>query len=617
MATRVFSYDCTPLDNHEVLAAQYQLGHDFYNALVAIKRSLRARFRDLCAACPALADLAHQIEACEGVRIDARAQAADDRVIARSRKGASEESRAICDDMFDALAWLRPELKVEVRAAIKSDPALAAAVDEVEKRSWAEVKEASHKNAAAGLYWGTAGVVMQAIEQARKSHRPPQFRRWADAEGRQVAVSLTAGGHGGGRHVAELFEPNGLIEIEPIPVEAWTGTRGDRRRMTRVTCRMRIGSDEHRAPVWAVLPVVMHRQLPAGGMVTGAKIVQRMVASHEVYQLQITIREPDPVGAAWNAGPAVGIDLGWRWQSEIRVGYQVDSLGEGRSLDVPNNIASALEHAASLASIRGRNMDAMRAGLGEWLKATRLPDWLSKASATLANWRAPGRFAVLAIAWRNQRFHGDQAGYEMIEAWRKQDKHLWEWQANERRKALARRQEGYRVWAAGIASRYSLVCIEEFDLRKLARKPPVEEPGEYDDLARSQRIVSAPSLMRSVLLNACAVSGVTVVKVPCAATTITCHECGGETRWDAAKYRSHRCACGAIWDQDHNAAINILRAGVQIARAEDETPPPPAGGNGNGHAAINGGRWMRRRAEAAERRDARKPQGNAAESQVV
>lgn len=81
--------------------------------------------------------------------------------------------------------------------------------------------------------------------------------------------------------------------------------------------------------------------------------------------------------------------------------------------------------------------------------------------------------------------------------------------------------------------------------------------------------------------------------MPCQATTITCHACGDVTRWDKAKYLSHACKCGTFWDQDFNAAVNILRAGKAKAKlklVERVT-----------QAAPRLGRWAQRRLKAGKR----------------
>ena len=611
MSTRVYSYGCrAPFDGAPQLAEQFKLGHEFYNSLTRVERDRRQRFRAICEAHPALEDLARQIEACSALRIDARCQAGDERMEARSRKGASDDTRAIVEQATDDLDWLRADWRAAVNAEMKRDPALAASVADSEARAKDERKAARDATRLAGLYSETTDTIVAAAEQAAQKTRggaPPEFRRWSECS-QQVAVRWSKQ-HTGGVPPTLLFAPNGLLEISPIPEDAWTGTRGDRRRLARTAARMRIGSD-----TWCSFQLVVHRPLPPAGMVQGARLVVKRVAAHLDYQLQITVREPDPTMASWDAGPAVGIDLGWRWQDAVRVAYQVDSAGDGAPLMVPNDIAGALEHAESLCSIRKRNFNDAAERLRGWLAKHVSPEWLTEATRYIGQWKAAGKLASLALQWRGQRFDGDAKGFEPLEVWRRQDKHLWEWEANERRKALARRLEFYRVWAAGIARRYSLVCIESFDLSKMARKPKIEEEGQYDDFARKQRVVSAPSVMRDALIAACARRGVLLVKVPCVATTITCCSCGAETRWDAAKYLSHRCECGAIWDQDHNAAINILRTGIAAAPGEQERRVVLAEEKANGGGAVYEGRFVRRRRESLEKRGACNPAGNAAEA---
>jgi hypothetical protein len=41
-------------------------------------------------------------------------------------------------------------------------------------------------------------------------------------------------------------------------------------------------------------------------------------------------------------------------------------------------------------------------------------------------------------------------------------------------------------------------------------------------------------------------------------------ECGAPRvrEWYQAADVMHRCSCGTLWDQDHNAAINLLAAGI-------------------------------------------------------
>ncbi|MDP2949729.1 MAG: zinc ribbon domain-containing protein, partial [Chloroflexota bacterium] len=51
-----------------------------------------------------------------------------------------------------------------------------------------------------------------------------------------------------------------------------------------------------------------------------------------------------------------------------------------------------------------------------------------------------------------------------------------------------------------------------------------------------------------------------VVKVPAQYTTQECSYCANREQFDARKEVRHRCSrCGGEWDQDENAARNLLK----------------------------------------------------------
>ena len=573
MATRVYSYGGkTPIRGLKEIGEQMELARSYYNELIAMERQRRLDYRERCRTqSHELVDLALMIEGCVGVKIDAKAQAGEERVVAMSRKGATEETRDIVKLAKSDLKMLWSDFNALVADERERDKKFDKDIRALDEKCNEDALEIRHKYIALNLYWGTYNAAYKSFEQARKSHHPPHFRKEYGVG--QIDVQII-----NGLPAADVFGNDTQLQIDPIAMTSvtapcggcasWDATRGERRAAARVNARIRVCSDDRGHPIWVELPIVMHRPLPADAIIMEARLVVRRVASHMAYSLQVAVREKAKALVEVTPETSVGIDLGWRWQDEVRVAYAYDGTGEHGPVSFGNDVASALDHANSLRSIRDKSFDSIKATFSEWLKTHQSPEWLLEGTKSMAQWKRQGHLASLIIAWRTQHFDGDLDIFTTLEAWRAQDKHLWEWEVNERRKALARRTEMYRIWAAKIANTYSLVVIEDFDLRDSAKKPPVEEEGEYDDLARSQRIVSAPSLLRGSLINACSSRGVLVVKVPCEKTTITCHSCGQETIWEKAKYLCHRCECGVAWDQDYNAAVNILRAGLAVHKRE-------------------------------------------------
>ena len=156
---------------------------------------------------------------------------------------------------------------------------------------------------------------------------------------------------------------------------------------------------------------------------------------------------------------------------------------------------------------------------------------------------------------------GDEEIFEAARVWRTQCLHFANWWRNLESQMRLRIREQYRRFASWVASEYDTLYIEDFDLREVA-KTPAPESAESSTAASGYRQMVSPSVFRAALINACRREGVRVVKVESAYTTRECHVCGAMEQWDQRVEIVHRCKCGMPWDQDHNAAINLLRAGI-------------------------------------------------------
>ena len=144
--------------------------------------------------------------------------------------------------------------------------------------------------------------------------------------------------------------------------------------------------------------------------------------------------------------------------------------------------------------------------------------------------------------------------------------------------------------------------IENFDLREVARRPADVDESPDNERARSNRQLAATSELRMALVQAFTARGGRVVKRNPAFTTLPCHVCGVLDAWDPAKDLTHTCSgCGALWDQDDNAARNLY--------ADWDTAPVPPPDEGEGEAPVPGaeapeapeGRWDRARRLADEK----------------
>lgn len=258
----------------------------------------------------------------------------------------------------------------------------------------------------------------------------------------------------------------------------------------------------------------------------------------------------------------MGLDVGWRLrETGLRVAYTVDDQGVEREYVLPTDILGRLAHADDLGAIRAKNFNVARDALATWLATdAEHPEWLSERAKTIGQWRSEARLAALAIHWRTNRFDGDVKAFDAAEAWRKQDKHLWTWEVAEAKRAIGHRRELYRLWATELAARYATIVMEDFDKRDMARRPAAEEDGEVA-AARLQRVRAAVSILDGAIKMAAGRHGATIRRRPAANTTRRCSDCGRIEAFDAAASirRNPPCpGCGVVWDQDANAARNLL-----------------------------------------------------------
>ena len=438
-------------------------------------------------------------------------------------------------------------------------------------------KQAQHES---GVYWGTylciGDSVRRAAEDALKAPgRPlPGFQRFVESS--QLVAVQTQGG----------LAVSDLLGSEDTQLRL-VGEGRHRHLHFRIQ-----SSDKGRA-IWAVFPVIYHRALPEGASIKWARICRRRVGTKQVFSAQFVLDGVDEASRLPmpTADSVVGLDIGWRsfGDGSIRVSTWKDSTGQSGELRLPPRVRQRLQKVDDLRSIRDKNFNAAqeqlcaarRAQVEAQANATTAADavaawpaWLLEATQHAHAWMAPGKLAALlgtpnvlprAAApprWRDHRFAGDEALFGALENWRKQDKHLLEWEANQRESVHRYRRELYRLFALQVA-RYAVVGVEEMDLREFAELPTKDEPKDepVTKNARPKRFIAALSELRGCIKDAVARARGHYVELEPAYTTKTCAACGKVTAFDAAVELSHVCEhCGATWDQDDNAAENLLRA---------------------------------------------------------
>ena len=552
----VFKYYARkPVTGLEQIREQLNLGHRYRNSLVELELERRRRYQEITDSLvtpdikvleEAAAEFTQEIETLTG-EISNRNKAA------RRRTGTAEE-RAKLKEWRLAYRGLHKVIK-EMRTKLK--PAAKSRYDEL--NDWMRVKQKQLRHAS-GLFWSN---YLEIEKSVNPSGPPPRFHRYT-GEGK-VAIQIQKG-----MTPEEAFACEDLrFRIKRPPDEAFADAQTSKsRRLCRTMAEVRIGSDEKGHPLWAQIPVLMHRLPPEDAVIKWVFITRRRVrGTQERWQLQLVLER----AAGWAApdcaeNGAVGVDLGWRtFDDRLRVAYWVGSDHSSGELSLPVDLIDRWTYAESIQSIRAKRFETARNMLADWLHDHEGDDnddqmnWIRENSKNIRQWRSEGRLATFIRRWSD--VDGPIPGniamiIGLMRQWRKQELHLLRLESSLRETAVETRNELYRRFAAQLRRKYATIKVEQWNIHKSIRLPSAEAESS-NAASRVYQRIAAVGLLRLYLTA----KARHTVKVDPANTTKKCAICGTVDEWDAAAHLFHKCSqCDTRWDQDRNAAVNILNA---------------------------------------------------------
>lgn len=596
MRTLVYKYGCKSprVVTSDIVLGQLSDAHRYYNRLIELERR-RIADRDewMAATYPEVASAEQAVADAEAALADALAAAQRAKIVARSKVAPKAErdvviaARAARKEAFAARKAVRGRVYDSAEFKARSAELYSAHGDR-RKALYAEY---------GGLFWGTKNQIVESVEKAvEKSMGQPQFRHWS-RDGRLTCQVI------GGVSAADVYScTDTRVQIERVA--------GHRK---RAVVRVRIGSNPDRSPVWAEVMAYIHRPLPPGAVVMSASLVRREGTYHRMsdgvyrpndeWSVQFTLRLPDLPDREPRPG-SVAVDVGWRTVGDgsLRVAYWLDDSGRSGELLIPRERLAYWTKAEELQSVRDMHFNETRDALADWLSLHPAPDALKERCSHLRQWRSVNRLHAVVARW--ERFSGDEEIYATLTTWRDQDQHLHQWQHGNRTKAAAWRKDLFRCFAARLAREYGSVAIEDLDLRQMRRDKPVEAET-VSRVVVDWRNAAANGELLAAIRAAGVKFGAAVTRLDPAGTTRDCHRCGKSCEFDRSRL-DHTCEhCGATWDQDHNAAANLLKRFGERARA-GETPEPargPEGGSSTEVAESGGGkpgRWQKRKADRSK-----------------
>lgn len=646
--TRVYRYGCfAPTIGLEAVEEQLKLAHRYRNMRVEIERERRARRRKLDESLDTVAPLAAEVARLEQAILDVDVSIKECRskklTFTAERQKKAELVAAIKVARLrkkEAQASQKAALKLagEVREKIRAEHApkrpatavLRAAVKEAVEAKYPEMlawllertlidDELSTKlktyRAEHGPYWGTYLLLDESAERAAQSGDEPKFKPYTGEGllGCQIQHGMT---------VSELFSGTDTrLRVVKPPDDAWEGSRGAQRKKYLTTVHFRIGSEDGAKPKWAVLPLIMHRPLPADAVIKWARLHRTKDGPATLltrrgkrvplwkWEVHFVIEAPSFAVETRTDGGTCAFDLGWRSASNgvplesLLVASWRDSRGGSGRVHVPKDLVGRLEYAEGLRSTAEGNMNAMREFLAVWRDENKaaLPEWLAAELETVRLWRSATRFFRVRGMWESkqldgERFENDSVSLDWMPPWRKsavkdnkpvlgvplsvlpkaqpllewlrewqmQHEHLWRWESRQRRKALLYRREQYRVAAKSFATNYRRIVVRAIDLSDLATLPaPEEAPQSEGGYQRRNRTHAAPSEFRSALKAAAAKYGAEFVELTAVDASRTCPSCQHLNTWTDEQRKQtamQTCEkCGTKFDFDLSAAEQLLK----------------------------------------------------------
>jgi len=639
---RVYQYGLkAPTENAELVREQMFLAHRYHNTLIEIERGRRGAIRTLTRGHNAT------IRQLEADLLEADALVGK---IVREIKTQHSETRSRLSTQTDkeelkVARQKKKEIKsqlIEARYLDKNNPSIINERTNINDLAKEAIKSARKH---CGVYWGTSQLIDDAVEASRKmplyngeKDNDPSFKPWKHQG--SVGVQIQKRDDIQGMDVKNVFGADTCFRIDCVNEGAfYAEKRGDRRKQRKTTMRMRINSDDKGKPIWSYFPMTMHRPLPDGGIIKKAKVRLKKIGSREEWSLSITVDMSNVLMTTNNNHEAVAIDIGWRDMKDdngqttgFRMCKSRGTDGKIEEIKLDPKIISAIKKANELRGLRDDNFNKERASFVAWAKVNVLPDWLVKETKTIAQWRSISRLVKLFKQWKNNRFDGDEVIFGVSGKWNKGDKsvitgtglagwayhdfHLWNWEANQRTKAIRRRKEFYRVEASKLAKQYQTLVLEDFDLSDVSQ---TAEPEAEDDnqRGRSNKTISSPSEFKLALINAFDARNGKIEKVNPKGTSYICHLCKSKEHLDST-FHIHTCSkCHQTWDREDNATANILTLWRERLSDEQNAVSARKDENGNENKGVEETRYQRRNRAKQEKKarleTARNAEANIAE----
>lgn len=344
----VYKFGCRlDPDCIERVEAQILLARRLYNDLIEDIRKAHA-LRSSCEM-----ELAGEGALVLKGRIDVLSKAFANARAANAREAMkliAAERRSTWDELLEILGGIRSSHKQQLRQFLSR----------IGRSSNCTTYEIRSSYVAAGLGWATANKVLdsalRAFQETIKRGQPPRFARHQEIVRDILHLQFTQAG--GVKAQALLEGRNNELMLSTPP------DGSGRRKYARFS--MRLGPAK--ADEWATGTWQVHRDLPEGAHVAGAKLVRERVGPGYRWYLHLLVKVSHPVTkpVAATRVQMAALHLGWAADAQGRrfgAIAESDKPQQAEILQLPSDIEAKLNRSAVLQSERAASRDQVAAAL--------------------------------------------------------------------------------------------------------------------------------------------------------------------------------------------------------------------------------------------------------------
>ena len=526
-------------ETEAVAAAQISKARKLYNDLVAVMRETVDAIRTFENEKGGESAQLLQREIDELTELFRQAKALDDQdALKRIAQRRLEKWRLL----GDMLKGVRIAHRAEIRERFLSKIGRKATCETYALRSMS-VKD--------GLGWATANTVHESALLAFKKSftlgKSPGFARGNEID--QDCLTLQFTDAGGSSAQAILEGRNAELALIP--------SNGCGRRKYG-EFKFRLGSAKD--GLYATGTWQYHRPIPDGSRITIARLVRRRLGLKYRWAIQLIVKPPSPVTIETsNRRPLATLHFGWALDTDGRhVAAIADSAdpGEAQIVTLPASVEEGLRRAADIQANRDTTRDEIAVKVKSLDfpagKSEQLDELVSKLKQSSPHHISANRLHFLCRLLRDV-----DALPGWLDAWRRDDKLLWQDQVHIAKRSRNARKNFYRQIAIGLARQYDAIAIEPLNLDAAAKKvdQATGEKTEFAKKARAGRVVAALYELESAVRWAASKGQCAVFELT-GRTTSRCAICGGETHSDNESHQVLNCGdCGAELDRKRNGAV--------------------------------------------------------------